>query len=96
MSILYGTDQFPPTTPSRLIWPKSPPSTINTLINNVINADKNGPLSHQINTLINNVINADKSGGPLSHQIYTLINNVINADKNGPLYHPMINVCVMK
>ena len=58
MSILYGTDQFPPTTPSRLIWPKSPPSAINTLINNIINADKN--------TLKNNVINADKNG-PLSH-----------------------------
>ena len=47
MSVLYGTDQFPPPTPSPLIWPKSPPSPINTLINIVINADKNDSLSPQ-------------------------------------------------
>ena len=40
MSVLYGTDQFPPHPPSSLIWPKSPPSPINTPINIVINADK--------------------------------------------------------
>ena len=50
MSVLYGTDQFPPPPPSPLIWPKSPPSPINTLINIVINADKNA--SHSLHKKI--------------------------------------------